>query len=212
MDNHYSSSNWSQLYKFRREISCDYPDPMKIQIVKRPQALLKSYIHSRRTVLEIGAGQRKLKDQLTQLYGEIQYKSFDIDQTNYHDYYDLEKIEGKFQLVCMFEVIEHLSIENAYRTLSRCHKLLESNGLMLITTPNIYYPPAFLRDITHITPWAYDELAGFGKLIGFEVIDIFRLYHDAWHRKIVRRFILHPVHKMLGIDYAKQIAVLFRKP
>ncbi len=203
---------WSRLYQYRREVNHIYSDPMKIKIAKRPQTLLKPFIVSRSTILEIGAGQRKLKDQLSSLCDDIEYKSYDIDTDNFHDYYDLDKIEGKFQIICMFEVIEHLTIDMAFQILSRCYDLLDTNGIMLITTPNIYYPPAFLRDITHITPWAYDELAGFGKLIGFEVSDIYRLYHDALHRKIVRRYLLHPLHKLIGIDYAKQVAVLLRKP
>jgi SAM-dependent methyltransferase len=204
--------DWSELYQYRREVGRLYPDVMKLKIAKRPQTILGSHIEHRREILEIGAGDRKFETQLRELYGDIEYRSFDIDQRHHHDYYSLQDIVGPFSIICMFEVIEHLSIEIAYQTLSRSYDLLKPDGMMLITTPNIYYPPAFLRDVTHITPWAYDELAGFGKLFGFEVMGIYRLYHNALHRKILRRLLLHPLHKLIGIDYAKQVAVLLHKP
>ena len=83
---------------------------------------------------------------------------------------------------------------------------------VVVSTPNIFHPPAFLRDATHITPWCYDELGGIAKLAGFKVSMIYRLYHDALLKKFIRRYLGYPIFRMLGIDFAKQILLVAEKP
>ena len=115
-------------------------------------------------------------------------------------------------MVCAFELIEHVTLEDAQHMVTRMFDLTKPGGCIVLTTPNIYYPPGFLRDATHITPFCYDELGGLLRLAGYEVTAIFRLYHDSLIKKFVKRILAYPLYRLLGIDFARQIIIVARKP
>lgn len=73
----------------------------------------------------------------------------------------------------MFEVVEHMEIDEVKRVFSKVRKALSSGGLFFVSTPNVYHPVRFWRDSSHITPFAYDELVGL--LISADFSD-FRVY------------------------------------
>jgi SAM-dependent methyltransferase len=50
-----------------------------------------------------------------------------------------KKVRGKFGTIMVGELIEHL--ENPSAFLRECRKALNKNGILLITTPNPYFPP-----------------------------------------------------------------------
>lgn len=50
--------------------------------------------------------------------------------------------EEKFDTVVAGEILEHL--ENPIKFLQDCYKLLNKNGLLIISTPNPYYPPEII--------------------------------------------------------------------
>ncbi|HVX62297.1 MAG TPA: hypothetical protein VHC19_16895, partial [Pirellulales bacterium] len=79
-------------------------------------------------------------------------------------------------------------------------------------TPNTYYPPAYLRDVTHRTPLCYDELAALVASAGGRVVRINRVYHDPIHRKLMRRYLFGWLFRMIGIDFARQIVLIAEKP
>jgi len=162
-------------------------------------------------VLELGGGQRQLEKKLQKLFHSITYRSFDIDGTNYHDYYQLGEIDGKYNIACMIEVIEHVRPEEALLMLNKIHEVLEDDGLAILTTPNIYYPPEYLRDATHITPWCFDEMGSIVQLAGFEVINIYRLFSGNLKKKLLHRVLFYPVHRVLEIDFAKHIVIVAKK-
>lgn len=200
--------DWSHQYKNRKEIEKKFGKIWNIPIRKRHHHIVKDHAENNLEWLEIGAGNRALKKTIESNSSNSSYKSYDIDQRNYHDFYELDQISGQYDRICMFEIIEHVSIEEASSILQKCRNLIKPNGKLIVSTPNIYYPPAFLRDVTHITSWSYDELGGFLQVNNFSVDNIYRMYHDALLRKLVTRFFMHPLHKFLGIDYSKQIILV----
>jgi hypothetical protein len=84
-------------------------------------------------------------------------------------------------------------------------------GAIALTTPNVYYPPAFLRDATHRTPFCYDELGGLLQLSGFEVTHVYRLHQDALIKRFAKRYLFYPLYRLLGIDFAHGIMVVAQK-
>lgn len=164
------------------------------------------------SLLEVGAGDRSFREKMMGYWGEIEYQSCDIDPTYEHDFSDIDQAQGQFDLICAFELIEHLTLEQARHMVVRMYELLKPGGRVALTTPNIYYPPAYLRDATHITPFAFDELGGMLRLAGFEVTYVCRLYHDSLIKKLIRRYLCYPLFRITGIDFARQIIVVAEKP
>lgn len=209
-----SAVDWSQLYKFRKSVARRYKDIWSVPLALRSRYsdIMFSVKEQPMSVLEVGAGDRGLKKKIEKKWPGCSYASFDIDKNQPHDFYRLEDIKGEFDMVCMYEVIEHVSPELAVDILSKCFQHLSPGGYLLVTTPNIYYPPGFLRDATHITPWCYDELGGVASLCGFEVDKIYRLYKESIFKMFIRRVLAYPLFRLLRIDISKQIMLVARKP
>lgn len=204
--------DWSVLYGKRKEISARFGNLWHLPIRKRYHTVLLPLGGKGVRLLEIGAGDRRLKNLLTRNWGEINYCSCDVDQNYPHDFRIISLIVGEYDIVCAFELIEHLGLNEAKELLEKSFQLLVPGGTIVITTPNIYYPPEFLRTVTHITPWCYDELGGMLSLAGFNVTHIYRLYNDSLLKKFVKRIVFYSLFRLLGIDFAKQIIVVAEKP
>lgn len=196
--------NWSGLYQARRTIADRFGGIWELPVDRRYSDVLLRAVKPGMRVLEIGAGDRGLVDKLP----EVDYKSCDPDTRMSHDFAHVDEVTGEFDLICGFEVIEHLSLEEAQHLLGRCQELAAPDATIMLSTPNIYYPPAFLRDVTHRTPFAHDELGALLMLAGFDVARIYRLYHDSLIKQFLRRIVLYPVFRGLGIDFSRQIMVV----
>lgn len=205
-----SDVNWSELYQQRKRIASRFGEIWRLPLEKRYSSVLARLAGPGMSVLEVGAGDRSLQEKL-QGHDGLTYQSCDIDQSFPHEYAHIDDVEGQFDLVCGFEIIEHLTLEEARHLLSQCYRITASGGVITLTTPNIYYPPAFLRDATHVTAFAYDELAGLLAMVGYEVTDIYRLYHDSLLKRFLRRFVFYGLFRLLGIDFARQIMVVGKK-
>lgn len=204
--------DWSVLYRKRKEISAKFGNIWHIPIRKRYHTVLLPLGRKGIRLLEIGAGDRRLKNLLMRSWGELNYSSCDVDQNYPHDFQDINLIPGEYDIICAFELIEHLELKEAKKLLEKSFQLLVSGGRIVLTTPNIYYPSGFLRDVTHRTPWCYDELGGMLCLAGFNVSHIYRLYNDSLLKKFTKRIVFYFLFRLLGIDFAKQIIIVAEKP
>ena len=169
-------------------------------------------MHRDFVVLEVGAGDRHLGTWLVDDARCASYESMDIDPTGHHDYRDLEAIERQYDCIFALEVIEHLSLDEIRPWLARLGELLRPGGRLVLSTPNTFYPPAYLRDATHRTPLCYDEFAGLVSSTGLEVTRIVRVYNDPLHRLLLRRYAFGWLFRMIGIDFARQIVLVAEKP
>ena len=204
--------DWQLLYRQRKSIRVRFGNVWKLPVRKRYHQVLSACGASGISLLELGAGDRGLAEKLRGYWGEFDYSSCDIDSTYAHDFTSVDEIEGSYDVICAFEFIEHLTLKEAAHMLGKARQHLKPGGILVLTTPNIFYPPSFLRDATHITPFCYDELGGLVSIIGFRVQFIYRLYHDALIKKFVRGVLMYPVFRLLGIDFAKQIIIVAENP
>jgi SAM-dependent methyltransferase len=203
--------SWSKIFQYRDEIHRRYPEVWDLKILRKRFPLMLKTIRDGEKVLDIGSSNRSLEGRLKKHHPNLIYKSMDIDREQFHDYYSLEGIEERFDVVFLFEVIEHLELEEGMNMFRRIHDLLNGGGRLILTTPNIFNPGRFWRDATHRVAYSYDELGGFLLAQGFQVRNMYRTYSDAFHRYLFRVYVMAPLHRYLGIDFAKSILVVAEK-
>lgn len=204
--------SWSQLYAHRRAAAARFGKTVfALPIVKRVRDVLRAEIGAGEAVLEVGAGDRHLQAWLEQSLPGVSYESIDPDPAGAHDYRDLADVAKTYDGIFALEVIEHLPLEAIGPWLQRLRELLRPGGRLVLSTPNTFYPPAFLRDATHRTPLCYDELAGLVAASGLEVRRVVRVYHDPLHRWLLRRVVFGWLFRLIGIDFARQIVLVAEK-
>lgn len=215
-----SQLSWSTLFHHRKSAARRLGSIYHLPLAKRLRDLLLREIGSLQlslasesmTVLEVGAGARKMGQYIANRYSDVCYQSLDIDSQGKHDYHDWSQVNRRFHVIFAFEVIEHLPVEAIPGWLDLLATHLEPNGRLLLSTPNTYYPPAYLRDVTHRTPLCYDELAGLVMASGLEVDRVVRIYHDPLHRRILRQYLLGWLFRAIGLDFARQIVLVAHRP
>lgn len=199
--------SWSELYRLRQLVKQRYPTIWSVPLVKKEMDRLTALVADGMRVLEVGAGDRRFGKRLLSLRRDLDYRSFDIDRTTKQNYYRLEDIDGKFDCIFAFELIEHLSPEKGLALLRHLHGLLRPGGQLLLGTPNLYHPHRYWGDITHKTPYKFEELGALLMMAGFDLPRVFRLYHDALLRRWFRINIGVWLHRYLDIDFAGTILI-----
>ena len=205
------SGEWSKLFAHRDRIHARYREIWDVPRIKKRSHLLKRYLRDGMKVLDVGAGMRGMETEIARLGIDVTYKSMDIDRNNPHDFYDTADINEQFDAVIMFEVIEHLDLEEGLQLLTRIGERVKEKGIIICSTPNIFNPARYMRDATHRTFYGYDELCGILNLAGFEIKDVYRSFNDAVHRYILKVYLLGFLFRILSIDYANSVFVVGEK-
>jgi SAM-dependent methyltransferase len=200
--------SWNQLIIGRDQIHKRYPKIWDLKLVKRPSRLLKKLIRPGMRILDVGASDKRMQKRVTDVYPDILYKSMDIDRSVLHDYYSLDEIDEQFDIIILFEVIEHLEPEQGVEMLSKLYGMLAAGGTLILSTPNIYHPNEFMQTVSHRTAYSYDELGGIVLSQGFEVLGIYRCFNASVVKYLLRLTIFYPLHRILNVDFAKSIVVL----
>ncbi len=203
---------WSRLYRYRKQMATQFgKDVFRLPLRRRVRDALLAQITADQRVLEVGAGSRKMGQELLRFLPQLRYESQDVDREQPHDYYCLDDAAGPYDTIFALEVVEHLTLPAIGPWLAVLRDRLRPGGSLILSTPNTFYPPAYLRDATHCTPLCYDELAGLVTASGLRVTAIYRIYHDPVHRRLLRRYLLGWLFRALGIDFAKQIVVVAQR-
>jgi SAM-dependent methyltransferase len=204
-------TSWSRLFEHRDKIHEKYPEIWDLKILRKRFPLMLEMIRDGERVLDMGASNRNLESRLKRHFPSLIYKSMDIDRERFHDFYSLEEIRECFDVVFLFEVIEHLDLKEGIRLLKRIYDLLNPGGRLILTTPNVFNPSRYWRDATHKVAYCYDELAGLLMAQQFQVRAMYRTYSDAFLRYFFRVYVMAPLHRYLGIDFAKSILIVAEK-
>lgn len=204
--------SWSEQYIFRRAVAARFGRVFDLPLERRVRDVLVSIVRDRFEVLEVGAGDRRMKELLSQKRSGVDYRSMDIDPRGEHDYHTLDDIDRAFDCIFSFEVAEHIAFDDLATWFAKLTTLLKPSGYLALSTPNTFYPPAYLRDASHRTPLCYDELGGMLEASGLRVTRIVRIYNDPVWRRFVRRWLFGWLFRLIGIDFARQIVVVAQKP
>lgn len=204
-------TEWSSLFSYRDKIHRKYPEVWDIPLIKKRSHLLRGILRDGMKLLDIGAGMKGMKTEIENLGINLVYKSMDVDRGNVHDFYEVDAIQEKFDAIIMFEVIEHMSLQEGLDLMKKLYSNTNERGIIVLSTPNIFNPARYMRDATHQTFYAYDELCGLLNIAGFEIKNVYRSYNDAFHRYLLKIYLLGWLFRFLGIDYAYSIFVVGEK-
>ena len=205
-----STFSWDLFYQHRKKIKKQFQPFWKIKIIKKPLEILRKELTPTDSILDIGAGNRMIGEKITRALGIQNYKSMDIDRKQFHDYYSLDEIKESFDAVLLFEVIEHLDLEEGIDLIRKIYSLLNPGGKLVMTTPNLYHPNRYW-DCHHKTPYRYDELGGLLSATGFITRNVCRIYNDAFLRRLFRIYVAAPLHRYLNVDFAPSILIIAHK-
>lgn len=204
------SNSWNGLYEYRKKIRKQFPLFWKIKVIKKHYDVIKPYLSEGISVLDVGSGNRHLGDRLKEENPKILFKSMDIDRKQHHDYYSLEEINEKFDIISLFEVIEHLEFTEGVEMFKKLEKLLLHNGRLVLTTPNVFHPNRYW-EYSHKVSYRYDEICGLLLALGYKVTNVYRIYNDSFLKRLIRLYIMAPVHRYFNIDFARSIAIVAQK-
>jgi len=196
---------WSVLHEHRRALERRWPSVFSLPLVRRSSDLVLASAAPGARVLEVGAGDRRLKPRLEAAAPGLDYRSVDPDPAHPHDGADLADAEGTFDLVFALEFVEHLSPGEAFAFLRRAHDLLRPGGRILLSTPDVFTPGRWHRDADHRTPFSPWELGGFLEAAGFRVESLHRAWNAPLAERVLRRFLLGWLHRLMGHDYAYSV-------
>ena len=204
-------NSWSEQYKFRRAVAARFGGIFALPLARSVRDVLFDVVRDENDVLEVGAGDRRMSALVAKKRRGVSYRSMDIDPQGAHDYRALEDIDRAFDCIFAFEVVEHLALDELSDWLARLRDLLKPAGHLVLSTPNTFYPPAWLRDASHRTPLCYDELGGLLEANGLRVTRIVRIYNDPLWRMVARRWLFGWLFRLIGIDFARQIVIVAQK-
>ncbi len=195
---------------YRKQIHKRYPAVWNLKLIKRASTLIKAWLRPGTRILDVGAGDRRLGEKVKDVCPGVVYKSMDMDRSLAHDYYSLDGIEERFDIIVLLEVVEHLEPEETVDMLKRLKELLNEEGRLIISTPNIFHPNRFWNTAAHKTFYSYEELGGLLLSQGFDVLEIYRVFNASFLKYLLRLTIFNPLHRILNVDFAKSIVAVAR--
>jgi 2-polyprenyl-3-methyl-5-hydroxy-6-metoxy-1,4-benzoquinol methylase len=112
---------------------------------------------------------------------------------------DLHRSGRQFDAILVLEVIEHLNDDALETLLGEVHRILESGGVIIFTTPNdeqlenahIFCPSCekVFHRWQHVRSWSETRLRQYLEERGFEVTDSFTTDFNKKHRRKKRRLL-----------------------
>jgi SAM-dependent methyltransferase len=89
--------------------------------------------------------------------------------------YKLPFKSGSFDVVSMFDILEHLPVGLDLNALSEANRVLNADGLLVVSVPNNYFiiklldPAYFLADHRH---YAFDKIKEMMEKVGFNIYKV----------------------------------------
>jgi hypothetical protein len=167
----------------------------------------------RRRVLDFGAGDLQLKQKFLAAGFRGLYETMDASPEFSHTYTSLDQIHDRFDAIFCFEVIEHVTLNEYVRLLDRLDGLLETNGILAISTPNpLSSVPMWATDAGHIQQYPLADLVADLRLRGYSVIP-YRvcLNHRPRGWAAIRFLVRRVLCYFLSVDYAEGLLLICTK-
>jgi 2-polyprenyl-3-methyl-5-hydroxy-6-metoxy-1,4-benzoquinol methylase len=207
-----AAQSWINLMRWRTECHQRFGAILDLPITSSPQSELHTLLRPGLRVLDVGAGAHKpLRQAVTPVTDS--YFSLDTDPDGEFDYRSFEDITPgvEFDLVVANQVLEHLSLEQAFEMARSAFQRLSDGGHLLATVPNAAHPVR-QRDCTHVTAWPVNDLYSLVRSVGFEVVSIGRYNKFPLTTNPVKRWIVRTVCEQFRMDWCDSIVAVGVKP
>jgi hypothetical protein len=168
------------------------------------------------SLLDVGAGDLRVMRKLQRAGFGGAYHTQDIGPEGTYTYRDLADVTQPYDAILCLDVLEHLPLAEGLSLLDRMIAILAPGGTLVLQTPNAaYLPDPRSWDMTHVQLYNLPDLhaflvcegletAGYRVVLGAERAGAVRAAKEAVTRYVKR--------KILGCDFAQNIAVVARKP
>ena len=205
---------WSELARAREAVRRRWPSVFDLPVVRRRFPFLAGYLRTDGRLLEVGAAERPFDDRLKTAFPGLIHKTLDIDPASGHDFHSLDEVstaKESFDLIVAWEVIEHLPLEEIPGWLSALKRATAPGGRLILSTPNVFRPGQYWKDLTHRTPIVYTDLGALLLMAGFELESMHRTWHGSWLQHFLVRW--SPPGLLLrlwNLDYALSVVAVAR--
>jgi len=150
------------------------------------------------SVLDVGAGDLRIMGKLKRAGYAGDYHTQDVGTEGAYTYRDLDEIRRSYGAILCLDVIEHLALREGLTLIRKMISLLQGGGVLVLQTPNASYIP----DPRSLTCEGLDTTA-------YRVV-----LRDPNPGPIVSTrmaITAYVKRRVLGCDYANNIAVIARK-
>lgn len=166
-------------------------------------------------LLDVGAGDLRIKDKMLRAGFAGKYHTLDVNREYEHDFNSLDDVTENYDAILCLDVIEHLPLAEGLAMLDRLFDALNPGGVLVLQTPNarcIRSPYGW--DMTHLHTYNLPDLWSYCASRCSSVIGR-RVWFTPSQQSLSGR-LLGFVHKaivtrILGLDYADNIAVIARR-
>ena len=201
--------SWQELRRARDVVATRWPSPLRLPLVHRASDVLYGRLRGDERILDVGAGDGARARRITERFPGVRCTTVDPDPNAGADHERVEDLpEDSFDVATLFEVLEHVPAAGGIELLRDVVSRVRPRGFVVVSVPATHTPGRYLRDCTHVTPWAHDELGAALTLAGLRVESMHRSYPGPWLRRTLRIALLGPVGRLFGVGYAHSTVAL----
>jgi hypothetical protein len=202
--------SWSRLMKWRTECYQRFGSVLDLPL-RSPGEALPELLGPDSRVLDVGAGAHKPFKAMLERLG-VTYFSMDTDPDGDFDFRSFSEVpqDMYFDLVLANQVLEHVSVDDAFNMVSQAHNKISDDGRIVVTVPNAAHPVR-QRDCTHITPWPANDLYSLLRSAGFHVDSMARYNKFPLTDHPLKRWIVEVVCREFRIDWCDSIMAIGRR-
>ena len=205
------SLSWSELTHWREECHRRFGSIRDLPL-RAPYKKFQELLQSDSRVLDVGAGVHKTLSKYLTLPTQS-YFSLDNDPAGGFDFRSFKDIpaDQEFDLVVANQVLEHLTVDDAFAMLRLIYQYQGEDGYLLATVPNPAHPVRQWGDATHLTAWSMNDLYGLVRNAGFHVVSMFRYNKRRLTLNPIKRMVVNIVCETFRVDWCDSLMIIGQK-